>query len=45
MIEEFAGMKADDKTITFTRNEWKHFIDELKMRGIDKKNKLNSVKL
>lgn len=36
MIEELAGMKADDKTITFTRNEWKHFIEELKMRGVEK---------
>lgn len=30
------GMKIDDKTITFTRNEWKHFLDELKLRGVDK---------
>ena len=30
------GMKADEETITFTRNEWKHFIDELKMRGVEK---------
>ena len=30
------GMKADEETITFTRNEWKHFIDELKMRGVQK---------
>lgn len=30
------GMENSDKTITFTRNEWKHFLDELKLRGIDK---------
>ena len=30
------GMKSDEETITFTRNEWKHFIDELKMRGVEK---------
>ena len=35
-MDNLAGMKPDDKTITFTRNEWKHFLDELKMRGVDK---------
>ena len=30
------GMKADEETITFTRNEWKHFLDELRMRGVQK---------
>lgn len=35
-MEKLAGMKNTDKTITFTRNEWKHFLEELKMRGVDK---------
>ena len=30
------GMENSDKAITFTRNEWKHFLDELKLRGVDK---------
>ena len=30
------GMESSDKTITFTRNEWKHFLDELKLRGVEK---------
>ena len=30
------GMKPDEETITFTRNEWKHFLDELEMRGVKK---------
>ena len=38
MTEELAGMSPDDKTITFTRNEWKHFLDEVEMRGIKKVN-------
>lgn len=33
---EVAGMKPDQETITFTRNEWKHFLDEVEMRGIKK---------
>ena len=30
---EVAGMKPDEEIISFTRNEWKHFIDEVEMRG------------
>ena len=33
---EVAGMKPDEETITFTRNEWKYFLDELEMRGFNK---------
>ena len=33
---EVAGMKPDEETITFTRNEWKYFLDELEMRGLKK---------
>lgn len=33
---EIAGMKANEETITFTRNEWRHFLDEVAMRGINK---------
>lgn len=29
---ELAGMKPDEKIISFTRNEWKHFLDEVEMR-------------
>lgn len=36
MTEKLAGMSDEDQTIAFTRNEWKHFIEELKMRGADK---------
>lgn len=35
-MSELPGMKNSDKTITFTRNEWKHFLNELKMREVDK---------
>ena len=30
------GMDIDSDSIAFSRNEWKHFLDELKMRGTDK---------
>ena len=33
---EVAGMNPDEETITFTRNEWKYFLDELEMRGFKK---------
>ena len=33
---ELAGFSADGENISFTRNEWKHFIEELQMRGADK---------
>lgn len=33
---EVAGMKPDEEIISFTRNEWKHFLDELEMRGVKK---------
>ena len=36
MITKLPGMKNDEQTIAFTRNEWKHFIEELQMRGADK---------
>lgn len=31
-----AGMKPDEETITFTRNEWRHLLDEIEMRGVKK---------
>ena len=33
---EVAGMSPDEETITFTRSEWKYFLDELEMRGLKK---------
>lgn len=33
---DVAGMKPDEETITFTRNEWKHLLDEVEMRGVKK---------
>lgn len=30
---DVAGMKPDEEIISFTRNEWKHFLDEVEMRG------------
>ena len=33
---EVAGMKPDEEIISFTRNEWKHFLDEVEMRGVKK---------
>ena len=30
---ELAGFSADGENISFTRNEWKHFIDEVEMRN------------
>ena len=33
---EIAGLKADEESITFSRNEWKHFLDEVELRGIKK---------
>ena len=33
---EVAELKADEESITFTRNEWKHFLDEIELRGIKK---------
>lgn len=35
---EIAGLKPDQQSITFTRNEWKYFIEEVKNRGIEKVN-------
>ncbi len=29
---EVAGFGVNDESISFTRNEWKHFIDEVAMR-------------
>ncbi len=29
---EVAGFGVNDESISFTRNEWKHFIDEVSMR-------------
>lgn len=31
-MEEVIGLNPDEDSITFTRNEWKHFIDEVGMR-------------
>ena len=31
---EVAGMKPDEEIISFTRNEWKHLLDEIEMRGV-----------
>ena len=31
-MEEVIGINPDEDSITFTRNEWKHFIDEVGMR-------------
>ncbi len=28
---EVAGMKPDEEIISFTRNEWKHLLDEIEM--------------
>ena len=36
MTTKLPGMKNDEQTIAFTRNEWKHFIEELQMRGANK---------
>ena len=33
---EVAGMKPDEEIISFTRNEWKHLLDEIEMRGVKK---------
>ncbi len=33
---EVAGMKPDEEIISFTRNEWKHFLDEIELRGVKK---------
>ncbi len=27
------GMEPDQQSISFSRNEWKHFLDEVEMRG------------
>ena len=32
---EVAGMKPDEEIISFTRNEWKHLLDEIEMRGVN----------
>ena len=33
---DLPGMNCDMDSISFSRNEWKHFLDELKMRGTEK---------
>ena len=33
---ELAGMDFDQESISFSRNEWKHFLDELELRGVKK---------
>ncbi len=30
---EVAGMKPDEEIISFTRNEWKHLLDEIEMKN------------
>lgn len=30
------GMKTDEESISFSRNEWKHLLDEIEMRGVGK---------
>ncbi len=31
-MQELAGMELDQESISFSRNEWKHFLDEVEMR-------------
>ena len=31
-MKELAGMEFDQESISFSRNEWKHFLDEVEMR-------------
>lgn len=35
MIEDI-GLKPEEENISFTRREWKYFLDELEMRGLKK---------
>ncbi len=30
------GMNYDQESISFSRNEWKHLLDEIEMRGVGK---------
>ena len=30
------GIEYGSDSIAFSRNEWKYFLDEIKMRGVDK---------
>ena len=31
-MQELAGMEFDQESISFSRNEWKHFLEEVAMR-------------
>lgn len=31
-MQELAGMEFDQESISFSRNEWKHFIEEVELR-------------
>lgn len=31
---EVAGMEYDQESISFSRNEWRHLLDEIEMRGV-----------
>ena len=31
-MNELAGMEFDQESISFSRNEWKHFLDEVTLR-------------
>ena len=31
-MQELAGMEFDQESISFSRNEWKHFLEELELR-------------
>ena len=31
-MQELAGMEFDQESISFSRNEWKHFLDEVALR-------------
>lgn len=32
-MTELAGMDYDQESISFSRNEWKHFLEEVEMRS------------
>ena len=33
---EVPGMDYDQESISFSRNEWQHLLDEIEMRGVGK---------